>query len=65
MKITVADATAARICSRMRAWFRKHDLDWDTACGEGLDYDYLMSIGDQQTMIERAARKARERHERR
>jgi hypothetical protein len=64
MKITEADATAAGICRRMRVWFRKHNLDWDRFCSEGIEYVDLMAVGDRQTLINRSLEKARARHER-
>lgn len=47
MKLTERDASRANVCRRMKAWFRKHDLDWDRFCADGIEVDELLAVGDQ------------------
>lgn len=53
MKLTERDARHAGVCRRMRAWFRKHNLDWDAFCGEGVESSELLEVGDQSARIKR------------
>lgn len=62
MKITEADATRAGVCLRMKAWFRKHGLCWETFCGEGIELDDLLATGDHEHNIRLAEKQARRRH---
>lgn len=62
MKVTVADARNAGVCKRMRGWFRKHRLDWDAFCGEGVELADLLATDDHSANVMKAAKQARKRN---
>lgn len=63
MKITEQDARHAKVCSRMKPWFRKHGLDWQKFCSEGIELNEALAVGDQHARIMRAADQAKKRLE--
>lgn len=45
--ITMRDIRAVKMCSRgTRAFFIKHDLDWDEFLSEGIEAQKLLDTGD-------------------
>lgn len=62
MKITAADADAAGICSRVKAWIRKHGWSWDEFCGDGIELDDMLAAGDCERQVLLMAEAARRRH---
>lgn len=47
IKITMRDIRAARMCSNgARAFFERHNLDWQKFLKEGLDSDLIEATGD-------------------
>ena len=47
MIITMRDIRKAKMCSRgARAFFERHDLDWDAFLKTGVDAQKLLATGD-------------------
>lgn len=45
--IRMEHVRAAKMCSRgARAFFRRHDLDWDTFLSVGLPAEVILATGD-------------------
>lgn len=41
------------VCRRVKAWFRRHDLDWGDFKKNGIDLETLHSLNDQRGMIDK------------